>query len=204
MKISHRQTLQVGSYGVNATILEIAGRAWIVDPGAEGGRIAAALEAMGLVPSGILLTHAHFDHTGAIPELQRRYPGLPVRVGAEDARFIDHPMNRLPPEYPGIARPDGLVAYGEPGPLPDGLEIIATPGHTPGGACLYFAEDSLLLSGDTLFAGSVGRTDFPGGNMAELMASIEKLKALPDDTLVIPGHGPSTSIGAEKAGNPFF
>ena len=204
MKISYRQTLQVGSYGVNATVLEIAGKAWIVDPGSEGDRIAELLDGRSLVPAGILLTHAHFDHVGAIPELQRRYPGLPVVVGDADKIVLSHPMNCLPPEYPGIGRVEGLLSYGESGSLPEGMEVVETPGHTPGGVCLYFPEDSLLLSGDTLFAGSVGRTDFPGGNMTALMASIEKLKRLPDDTSVIPGHGSFTTIGAEKSGNPFF
>ena len=84
------------------------------------------------------------------------------------------------------------------------MTVIETPGHTPGGCCYFFPEDKLLLSGDTLFAGSVGRTDFPGGDMPTLMKSLEKLAALPDETLVIPGHGPQTTIGREKRGNPYF
>ena len=84
------------------------------------------------------------------------------------------------------------------------VEIIETPGHTPGGVCYYFPKDKLLLSGDTLFAGSVGRTDLPGGDMATLMDSLQKLTALPDDTLVIPGHGMHTRIALEKSGNPFL
>jgi glyoxylase-like metal-dependent hydrolase (beta-lactamase superfamily II) len=83
-------------------------------------------------------------------------------------------------------------------------KIIHTPGHTPGGCCLYFEAERLLVAGDTLFAGSVGRTDFPGGDWDELQASLRKLKALPDDTRVVCGHGPMTTIGAEKRANPYF
>jgi len=85
-----------------------------------------------------------------------------------------------------------------------GVTVIETPGHTPGGVCYYFPEDKLLLSGDTLFAGSIGRTDLPGGNMATLTESLKKLTSLPDDTTVIPGHGPYSTIGAEKRINPFL
>ena len=84
------------------------------------------------------------------------------------------------------------------------MAVIPTPGHTPGGVCYHFPADKLLLSGDTLFAGSAGRTDFPGGSMNKLMASLKTLAELPDDTLVIPGHGPHTTIAAEKATNPFL
>ena len=198
------ETLQVGAYEVNSSILVFDGKAWIVDPGAEAARIDEVMLKMSLEPAGILLTHAHFDHIGAIPELQRLHPGLPVYIGAKDVAAIGHPMNQFPPEYPPIPRPDNL--FSEPGqfPLPPAMETIDTPGHTPGGVCYYFPEEKLLLSGDTLFAGSVGRTDFPGGDMVALMDSIGKLKRLPDDTVVIPGHGPTTTIGAEKTSNPFF
>lgn len=195
-----RTTLQVGSFEVNCTILSENGQAWIVDPGNEGERILALLARENLTPAAILLTHAHFDHIGAIPALQAAFPDLPVYANEPDHAMFGHPMNQLPPDYPPVAKPKGLRGLEGLG----GLDVIETPGHTPGGVCYHFKEQKLLLSGDTLFAGSVGRTDLPGGDMATLMDSLKKLTALPDDTLVIPGHGPFTSIAAERRGNPFL
>jgi glyoxylase-like metal-dependent hydrolase (beta-lactamase superfamily II) len=195
-----RLTVSTGSFDVNTSILSNHGQAWIVDPGGEAPRIMALMEKKGLEPAGILLTHAHFDHIGAVPALQAAFPMLKLTVHANDLPVITHPMNAMPPDYPPIAAPKNVL-HSTDAP---GCEIIETPGHTPGGVCYYFPGDKLLLAGDTLFAGSVGRTDLPGGDMAVLMRSLLKLTALPDDTLVIPGHGPHTTIGAEKASNPFL
>ena len=200
-----RLTIQVGGFEVNCSILSENGKAWIVDPGQEADRIIDLLAKKGLEPAAILLTHAHFDHIGGIPGLIEKFPDLPVYVHEKDAPMIGHPLNQLPPEYPpveglrGLKRLRGLRSV-------EGLEVevTETPGHTPGGVCYYFPKDKLLLSGDTLFAGSVGRTDLPGGDMATLMDSLQKLTALPDDTLVIPGHGMHTRIALEKSGNPFL
>ena len=200
-----RFTIQVGGFEVNCSILSENGKAWIVDPGQEADRIVDLLAKKGLEPAAILLTHGHFDHISGIPGLLRKFPDLPVYVHEKDVPMIGHPLNQLPPEYPntgslrdlkslrGLRNVEGLE-----------VEIIETPGHTPGGVCYYFPKDELLLSGDTLFAGSVGRTDLPGGDMATLMDSLRKLTALPDDTLVIPGHGMHTRIALEKSGNPFL
>ena len=200
-----RLTIQVGSFDVNCSILSEAGKAWIVDPGQEADRIVALLEKKGLEPAAILLTHAHFDHIGGVPGLLARYPDLPVFVHEKDTVMFGHPMNQLPPDYPSTGSLKGLKSLRGLRSI-EGLEveIIETPGHTPGGVCYHFPAAKLLLSGDTLFAGSVGRTDLPGGDMATLMDSIRKLTSVPDDTLVIPGHGPHTTIAAEKAGNPFL
>lgn len=195
-----RQILQVGTFEVNCVLLAQHGRAWIVDPGADVGRIVALLEKSALTPELILLTHAHFDHVGGVPDLQRHFPGLPVYIHPLDAQILAHPLNAFPPDYPPISEPSNIRDCRDL----EGVTVIETPGHTPGGCCYFFPEDKLLLSGDTLFAGSVGRTDFPGGDMPTLMKSLEKLAALPDETLVIPGHGPQTTIGREKRGNPYF
>ena len=198
-----RITLQVGSFEVNCSILSDGTATFVVDPGAEGARIVAELERRALAPSAILLTHAHFDHIGGIPGLIEKFPDLPVYVHEKDVPMIGHPLNQLPPEYASFAKPKEVRGLESLEGL-EGLEVIETPGHTPGGVCYYFPKDKLLLSGDTLFAGSVGRTDLPGGDMATLMDSLQKLTALPDDTLVIPGHGMHTRIALEKSGNPFL
>ena len=198
-----RTTIQVGGFEVNCSILSENGKAWIVDPGQEGDRIVKLLRERGLSLQAILLTHAHFDHIGAIPALQATYPDLPVYVHDNDLKVINHPLNQLPPEYPAIGQPKNLASTESLAEL-EGLEVLETPGHTPGGVCYYFKNEKMLFAGDTLFAGSVGRTDFPGGDMATLMASLKKLTALPDDTVVIPGHGMFTTIGDEKRGNPFL
>ena len=200
-----RLTIQVGGFEVNCSILSESGKAWIVDPGQEPERIIDTLAKKGLEPAAVLLTHAHFDHIGAIPGLLGKFPDLPVYVHEKDAPMFGHPLNQLPPEYPNTGSLGGLRSLKGLRSI-EGLEveIIETPGHTPGGVCYYFPKEKLLLSGDTLFAYSVGRTDLPGGDMATLMDSLRKLTALPDDTLVIPGHGPHTTIAAEKRGNPFL
>ena len=196
-----RLTIQVGTFDVNCTILSSGGKAWIIDPGREGARIAQLLEQRGLEPAGILLTHGHFDHIGAIGELQEKWPALPVYVHPADVPVLTHPLNCFPPDYPAIEAPKNIA---DARSLPEPMRTIETPGHTPGGVCYYLPEEKLLLSGDTLFAGSVGRTDLPGGDMPTLMDSLKKLTVLPDDTLVIPGHGSHTTIGREKTSNPFL
>lgn len=194
------KTVTVGLYEVNCTLAIDGADAWVVDPGADEEAIVKAAEAEGAKIAGILLTHAHFDHIGAIPGIKARFPEAPVYVHPSDEVMFGHPFNRLPPEYPSFPKPAGVVDARK-FPL---AEVIETPGHTPGGVCYYFKEDGILLSGDTLFAGSVGRTDFPGGSMTALVESLKKLKALPDLTKVIPGHGPSTTIGEEKGSNPYL
>lgn len=196
--------LQVGPYGVNCTILGINGKAFVVDPGHEAKRILAALAEKGLPLAGILLTHAHFDHIGGVPDMVAAFPDVPVCLGEMDFSVITHPMNQFPPDYPPIERPRNLKPASFAEELVNGLKVIETPGHTPGGVCYYFPTENLLLSGDTLFAGSIGRTDLPGGNMPTLMDSLKKLTTLPDDTVAIPGHGPRTTIGEEKRSNPFL
>lgn len=204
-----RITIQVGSYEVNCSLLCEGGNAWIVDPGAEGERIVRTLRSAALSPKAILLTHAHFDHIGAIPFLQREYPDLPVALHANDVPMLGHPFNANPPDYPQIGVPRNIVAIdpsapAERSPLPPGVSAIETPGHTPGGLCYYIESIGTVLTGDTLFAGSAGRTDFPGGSMTQLMRSLATLCELPGATVAVPGHGPETTIAAEKADNPYL
>ena len=199
-----RLTIEVGSYEVNCSILSDAGRAWIVDPGSEGERSVGLLAKKGLVPAAILLTHAHFDHISGIPALQKAFPELPVYVHPGDVPMFGHPFNQMGGEYASIGVPSDLRDVADLPAALSGVQVLHTPGHTPGGVCYFFPADKLLLSGDTLFAGSVGRTDCPGGSMARMMDSLQALMKLPDDTLVIPGHGGHTTIGDENRTNPYI
>ena len=190
----------VGSYAVNCTLLRFGAKAWVVDPGAEGRRLAGLLAADGAKLEAILLTHGHFDHIGGIAALQEAFPDAPVYIHPNDVPMLGHPMNQSPPDYPRAPVPSRV----EDCRTLAGVEVIETPGHTPGGVCYRFPAAKLLLSGDTLFAGSAGRTDFPGGSMARLMDSLARLAALPGDTTVVPGHGPFTTIAREAASNPYL
>ena len=204
-----RRIMPLGAIGANCVILwEDPAAAWIVDPGAEPEVLNAFLEKKGLTPALVLLTHGHFDHIGALDGLLARHPGLPVHIGPGDVPMIGHPQNAWPPDYDAVKKPASLVAD-----LVDGatltaggltMQVIATPGHTPGGACFLFAEQKLLLTGDTLFEGSCGRTDFPGGSRCQLDASLRRLAGLAPELTVVPGHGALTSIAREVASNPFL
>lgn len=181
---------------------------WIVDPGADAEDIAAFCREKGLKPALIAFTHGHFDHIGGVTGLLKTYPGLPVHISPADTKIAFSPLNAWGSEYTATERPKTLVEdLTEGATLSVGgitAKVLATPGHTPGGVCLQFEADSLLLSGDTLFAGSCGRTDFPGGSMTTLTESLRRLAKLPSATVVVPGHGASTSIGREVETNPFM
>ena len=206
------ETFPVGLLQCNCTIIGDAqgGEAVVIDPGDDVGRIHRRLLELGLKLKQILITHAHFDHVGGALKL-KRLTGAPIFMNENDLpllKMIDKQaawvgLNIAPPE---TAPPDDLLSEG----LIVGLEscpaqVIHTPGHSEGSVCLHFASMKLLVAGDTLFAGGIGRTDFPGGDFEQIIGSIQsRLLVLPDETKVLPGHGPATTVGDERANNPFL
>ena len=194
-------TLPLGALGTNCYIISYKGQIYVIDPAAEADTILLELEKLHCEKPVILLTHAHFDHIGALPELAKRFGQLQIFLSAGDRELYKSPLNAYPPFCPPIKNLPETSA--ESSNLD--CEILPTPGHTRGGVCFYFPELKTLFSGDTLFAGSVGRTDLGDGDMKQLLNSVRtKLWSLPDDTAVYPGHGGSTTIGREKRTNPFF
>jgi len=204
------ESFPVGPLQCNCTILgdEQTGEAIVIDPGEEIGRIHKRLAAHGLKLKQILVTHGHIDHVGGALKL-KRLTGAPIYLNEGDLEqlaLMQEQANWLGVEMPETAPPDES--------LPDGMtvglgaypaSVLHTPGHTQGSICLHFAPLKLLVAGDTLFAGSIGRTDLPGGNYDQLLDSIRnRLLALPDETTVLPGHGPVSTIGAERRSNPFL
>lgn len=202
------ETLPVGPLQVNCYILgcEQTRRAAVIDPGEEGPRIVATLQRLGLEADLVINTHGHFDHIGANghvveatgAELLIHQDELPLLRGAAEHAAMYGLAASASPE------PHRLLHGGEQLQIGDlQLQVIHTPGHSPGGICLL-TEDT-LFSGDALFAGSIGRTDLPGGSQEQLVRGIrEKLLTLPPETSVYPGHGPATTIAREQAGNPFL
>ncbi|MBX6377809.1 MAG: MBL fold metallo-hydrolase, partial [Clostridia bacterium] len=144
----------------------------------------------------ILLTHGHVDHVSAVEAIAAE-TGAPVFIHPDDEALMARSCRH---------RPDGYLGDGDEVPFAGGaFRVLHTPGHTPGGVCFYWPDDRVCFSGDTLFAGSIGRTDLPGGSHQTLLASIRtRLLVLPDDVLVYPGHGPQTTIGEERRTNPFL
>ena len=174
----------------------------IVDPGDMPEKIIAMVETMQAVPTAILLTHGHFDHILAADEIRKKYK-IPIYASQKEEKLLLTPYMNLSQDSSLAA--DVFLADDqtfEAGGF--SIQMIATPGHTSGSCCYYFKEAGILISGDTLFQESVGRTDLPTGSGGQLGRSIkEKLMPLPDDTKVYPGHGDMTTIGHERAYNPF-
>jgi glyoxylase-like metal-dependent hydrolase (beta-lactamase superfamily II) len=205
-----RETFPVGPLRCNCTLLANleTREAIIIDPGDEIADILARLARRQLTLKQIIVTHAHIDHIGGAAQL-RRVTGAPVLFHQADLPILG--MMEMQAAWLGVPTPekvaldqsadDGLTA-GIPGLE---AEVIHTPGHTPGSLCLYFPKQELLLAGDTLFAGSVGRTDLPGGDTRALLRSIHtRLMTLPEQTLVVPGHGEETTLAQESETNPFL
>lgn len=202
------QILPVGMLEANCYILsdQEAGEGIIVDPGDEAEKIAAAVEDQGLKIKYIINTHGHYDHIGADLELRERF-GAELLVHEADGHMLEDPLANLSFIKPSIknteVKADRLLKEGEV--ISSGgirLEVIHTPGHTKGSICLL--GDGYILTGDTLFEGSIGRTDLPGGSYESIINSISKLKKLPEDLKVYPGHGSPSTIGDEKINNPFM
>jgi hydroxyacylglutathione hydrolase len=198
--------IPVGPLQANCIVVadEASKKAMIVDPGDEPDRITGIISDRGLAVEFIVFTHGHFDHMGVVSDIKDRTGArvaihrdeLELYKGARDmAAMWGHELDN-PPD-PDILLSDGdRLAVGELS-----FSVLHTPGHSPGGICLY--GENIVITGDTLFKGSIGRTDFYGGDMGKMKQSFRRLMELPEDTVVLPGHGPTTTIGREKRENMF-
>ena len=205
----HIERLTVGPAAANCYLLinEETRQALVIDPGDEAGMIRGAIAGLGAAVAAYPLTHGHVDHVSALAEVNRVHPA-PVALHPADRDWAFSPRNQLPPFY-GIPAPPPAIERD----LADGqrwtdagfdYQVIHTPGHTPGGVCFLFPAENLLISGDTLFNGSIGRTDLPGGDLSVLRHSLCRLLALPPTLRVLPGHGPETTLADERRDNPFL
>jgi len=204
--------LVLGAYETNCYVLrrsEEAADCLIVDTGLDSAQLIQFLQEQKLNPTALVLTHGHIDHIAGVNELHEKFPEIKVYIHKLDADMLEEPVSNL-------SAMTGAAFVTEPADftLQEGdvieqagikLSVLHTPGHTPGGISLYSEEQGVVFSGDALFADSVGRTDFPGGSMNQLVKGIkEKLLTLPDETKVYPGHGPATTIAHEKAYNQYL
>ncbi len=200
--------LPLGAYQTNCYIIydENTKDCALVDPGAQPKELLDFIEKEKFIPKAVLLTHGHSDHIGAVEALATKF-SIPVYMAKEDEKMLSSSTHNL-----SAMTGNDFTVNVEPKIVADGdtidlgfvtLQVIGTPGHTPGGVT-YYSKEGVAFVGDTLFQGSIGRTDFPEGSFDTIIESIrEKLYTLPDDTIVCPGHGPTSTIGTEKATNPF-
>jgi hydroxyacylglutathione hydrolase len=200
----------VGPLQCNCSIIgdETTRDAMVIDPGDDIADLLAIIQKHNLQVKQIVITHAHIDHVGGAMKL-RQATGAPILLNENDyalLKMLDMQAAWLGMRSPGkveIDRSIGDADKVEAGPLL--ANVMHTPGHTEGSICLYFPAEQKLIAGDTLFAGSIGRTDLPGGSFDKIIRSLhQKVLRLPDDTVVVPGHGPSTTIGDERESNPFL
>ncbi len=204
--------LVLGEFETNCYVLrnnEQTKDCLIIDTGLDVGPLLAFLEQHKLAPDAVVLTHGHIDHIAGVDALREKFPTLSTHIHKLDAELLTDTVGNLSFMTGGSFSTEKADCLVEEGDKIDRagikLRVIHTPGHTPGGICLYAEQEGVIFVGDTLFADSVGRTDFPGGDMGQLIEGIkQKLLVLPDATIVYPGHGPQTTIGREKADNPFL
>ena len=204
--------LVLGAYETNCYILrdsEAAKDCLIIDAGLEAGELIDFLRHHKLNPVAVVLTHGHIDHTAGVAVLHKNYPDIKVYIHKLDAKMLIEPESNLSVLMGGLFGTKAADFSLEEGAVIEQagikLEVLHTPGHTPGGICLYSKDERIIFTDDTLFADSVGRTDLPGGSMVQLIKSIrEKLFTLPGETIIYPGHGPTTTIAQEKAHNQYL
>ena len=204
------EILRVGPLQCNCSVIgdETSHEAMVIDPGDDVQEVLDLIRKHNLQVKQIVITPAHIDHVGGAMKL-RTATGAPILLNQNDyalLKMLDAQAAWIGMPSPGKVDIDRSVTTGESvsaGSLT--ADILHTPGHTEGSICLYFAADKKLIAGDTLFAGSIGRTDLPGGSMQKILHSLhDTVLALPDETLVVPGHGPLTTIGEERETNPFL
>ncbi len=200
----------VGPLQCNCSVIgdETSHEAIVIDPGADISRVLDVVNRHGLRVTQILITHGHIDHVGGAMKLKQA-TGAPVLINKDDAPQLK--MLDMQATWIGVAPPGEVTIDAS---LEEGMTVSAggitatilhTPGHTEGSTCIYFPAEKKLIAGDTLFAGSIGRTDLPGGNLQKIMRSLhDRVVTLPEDVIVIPGHGPATTIGQEKETNPYL
>lgn len=183
-------------------------KALVFDPGFDASMIFRSLEKHGVEVEAYVLTHTHYDHINALADLHEKCPA-PIIVHSKDWAWAFDDRNNGAPYYPVPRKPDTddiqWLETSKDWKIADlHFQVLETPGHTPGGCCLHFPAEDILICGDTLFKGSCGRTDLPGGNPRQLKDSLKRLKQLPDETRIFPGHGEDSTIGDEKATNFFM
>ncbi len=201
--------IPLGDYQTNGFVVADdadPARCWIVDCGQRPTPLLEAVEATGRTPAGIVLTHCHHDHIAGIDEALTRFGSMPIRCHAAEADWNGEPMLNLSAFLgaPATATPpDGVFDEGDPCPLGPAWRIMHLPGHSPGSCGFLHEPTGVLIAGDTLFAGSIGRIDFPTSDPEAMRGSLRRILALEDATRVLPGHGGETTVGRERAGNPF-